>query len=137
MGNDNFDYIDRSNFTPNLKKRDRDDAIDLMGASGHFKDGRAFRVECWAAYEMTFLTYYFSTKGLENLTPLEIKELLVSENVIEFDDEEYRACGYTGINVEAKVKKDASGHDMWEATVIVGDEDGSFVNDNVRMKRFV
>jgi hypothetical protein len=45
MGNENFYFIDRPDFTPNLDKRDQDDTLDLIVASGFFKDGRAFRVE--------------------------------------------------------------------------------------------
>lgn len=57
----------------------------------------------------------------------------MSSRPISFNEEKK----YDGINVEAKISKDASGHDIWEVTVMVGDEDGTFVNDSVRMKRFV
>ena len=116
-----YPTVNRSSFKPNFVKRDSDDQIDISFAEGIFSDGRPFRVEFWAANQVSYLTYYFSSVNIENLSESDLKEYLKSEHVIEFKDEEFRSSGFTGINVDARKRLDDSGNEIWEVTVIVGD----------------
>ena len=81
-----------------------------------------------ARLQTTYLTFYMPTRGIENATPQEIKELLIKNKLIYFDDDKFLSAGFGGgINVEIKKSIDISNHEMWEATIIVGDEDGTYV----------
>jgi len=67
---------DRSNKTQNFVKSEENPAIDLGWNEGLISDGRPYRVECWAEYQITMLTFFFSTTGMENYSDLMFKELL-------------------------------------------------------------
>jgi hypothetical protein len=136
MEDSKYPIVDRSEFKPNFVLRDRDDQIDISFADGIFSDGRPFRVEFWAANQVSYLTYYFSSADISNFTASDLKQYLTSEHVIAFDDEKFHACGFTGINVDAWKTVDSSGNELWAATVIVGDEDGTYIHDSVRTKRY-
>jgi len=99
------------------------------GGEGTLSDGRPFRMECWAAYQVTYLTYFMSTLGIENLTNEELRELLVQEQLTTFYDDKFRFGGYGGCNVDGNKEMDASGNEMWSITVIVGDEDGTYAGN--------
>ena len=131
-----FPEIDRSNFTPKLSKKHIDDQLDLSWGEGYFRDGRPFRIECWSANQITYLTYYISTIGLENARDENLKNLLVSEGLIVFDDEKFLSSGFSGCNVSATKKVDASDNQIWEITIIVGDEDGTYIKDHFPLKRY-
>ena len=126
-----YPRVNRAHFKPNFVKKDRDDQIDLGWAEGVFSDGRPFRLEVWAATYVRYYTYYFSIVDIEYYSPSDLKKYLVSENVIEFDDEKYLASGFTGINVSARKVADDSGNDIWEVTIIVDDDDGPYVHNKI------
>lgn len=90
MKKSQYTPVDRSDFRPNFKKRDEDDQLDIGFAEGRFNDGRPFRAEFWAAYQISFLTYLFSSVGIEDLSESDLKEYLESEHTIEFDDETFQ-----------------------------------------------
>ncbi len=131
-----YPRVDRSHYKLNFEKRDSDDHIDLGFAEGIFSDGRPFRAECWAAYQHTFLTFYFSSNDIENMTNKDLKEYLKSEHAVEFLDDKYAASGFTGINVDSRKKVDASDREIWEVTVTVGDEDGTYIKRSVSLQRY-
>ena len=119
-----FPKPDRSGLKPNSGKD-----IDLAWGEGSLSNGRPFRMECWAAYQCTFLTFFMSTSGLEEATNQDLKQLMISEQIAVFHDEEFNSSGYGGCNVEAKKEVDDSGNEMWSITVIVGDEDGTYASN--------
>lgn len=127
---------DRSNFKPNFVKKDSNDQIDIGYTEGVFTDGRPYRTEFWAANQISYLTYYFSSADIESMTANDLKEYLISEHVIKFHDTEFQSSGYTGINIDAKKKLDASGNELWEVTVIVGDEDGTYILDYNTLRKY-
>ena len=131
-----YPKIDRSDFTPNFYKRDSDDQLDLSWGEGRLSDGRPFRVECWATNQVTYLTYIMPTKGIEEATNDEFKSLLISEGLIDFEDEKFLSSGFSGLNVSGRKRIDPSGNEMWDITVIVGDEDGTYVHDHVPLRRY-
>lgn len=136
MDEKQYPSVDRSDFKPNFVKRDDDDQIDIAFAEGRFNDGRPFRAEFWAANQVSYLTYYFSSVDIEDLSSQDLKEYLKSEHPIEFDDEAFLSSGYTGTNISAKRMLDASGNEIWDVTIIVGDEDGTFIRGGARLRRY-
>ena len=110
---------DRSNFQPNLSKTPENDVLDLGWQEGILRDGRPFRGEYWCQDQISMITFFFSTIGLENASQEDLKLLLVSENLIQFKPGRAR--------VEARKVVDSSAHEMWSVNVAVGDEDETFV----------
>lgn len=119
---------DRSSFTPNLHKSAENPALDLGWAEGTLKDGRPYRAECWAEDGMTSLTLFFSTKGIERFTDAEFAALLEAEGLIQFIGERRY--------VAAAPFTDASGNAMWSVTVVVGDDEDTYVVDQVALRRY-
>ena len=131
-----FPKPDRSKFKPSSDMTQEDYQLDIAWGEGTLSDGRPFRMECWAASQMTFLTYFMSTLGIENLTNEGLKELLEREQIVDFYDEKFRFGGFTGCNVDAKKVIDASENEMWSITIIIGDEDGTYANNVVPLLRY-
>jgi hypothetical protein len=98
-----YPQIDRGNFIPVPHE-------DMGWSEGQFKNGRPFRVECWAQNEYTYLTFFLSVQGIEGATENDLKDMLVSDGIVDFDDDKFIAYGYSGLNVQAEKMMDASGN---------------------------
>jgi hypothetical protein len=131
-----YPTADRSDFTPNFVKKDFDDQLDIGFAEGIFSDGRPFRAEFWAANQISFLTYYFSSADIESFSDGDLRAYLETEHSIDFQDEKFVSSGFEGINIDASKAFDASGNEIWEVTIIVGDEDGTYMRNGVVLKRY-
>ena len=82
-------------------------------------DGRPYRVEAWAESQVMMLTYFFSTRGLEDASDSTLTQLLVDEGLVEFlSDKRY---------VSALKTTDAAGSEMWSVNLVVGDDDLEYV----------
>lgn len=119
---------DRSNQTPNRAKTPENDVLDIGWNEGVLSDGRPYRVECWAQDQTTFLTYFFSTHGLENVTDARFAELLVREGLLRFTGSQRY--------VAARTLKDASGNAMWSVNVVIGDDEDTFVADRGPLRSY-
>lgn len=119
---------DRSAFTPNFRKSDENPAVDIGWAEGTLKDGRPYRAECWAEDGLTSLTFFLSTIGLEALTDADFAALLEGEGLLRFTGE--------GRYVAACPLTDSSGNDMWSVNVVVGDDETTFVVDQVQLRNY-
>ena len=125
----NYPAIDRSNIFPEEHRK-------YGYGEGTLKDGRPFRIEGWFEQGFTYLSYYLPTIAIENHSPEDLKELLVSEGLVIFDDEKFLSSGFSGINLSSNTITDASGTDLWEIVVIVGDEDDTYVKSHVALKKY-
>lgn len=67
-------FVDRTEQTP---RRNEYGEVNIGWNAGLLKDGRPFFAECWAVDQITMLTLYFSTIGIENKTPEEIDSILL------------------------------------------------------------
>ena len=119
---------DRSDQTPNFVKSAENDALDIGWNEGNLSDGRPYHIECWAVNQITMLTFFFSTSGIEKYTETMLKELLVEERLVQF------------IKKDAPVKVmhyiDASGNEMWSVNVGIGTEDELFANDLISLRAY-
>ena len=123
--------VNRGHFLP-------DPHEDISWAEGTFHDGRPFRIEYWARSYSSFITVYISFLDIENASKQELKDLLIAEDLIEFDDRKYLNSGFGGgINLTAKKFKDASDNEMWSLTIIVGDDDGSYIHTKVPFQKYI
>lgn len=118
---------DRSKRKPNFS-RELGSVIDLAWGEGLLSDGRPFRAEAWCEDQMTFITYFFSTRGLEDKDRHDLAGYLVREGLVEFKGEKkYISAG--------KIR-DYSGHEMWSVTIIIGDEDETFATDKFPLQPY-
>lgn len=67
-------FVDRTGETPSQNEYVE---INIGWNAGLLSDGRPFFTECWAVDQITMLTFYFSTKDIENITPEEMDKLLL------------------------------------------------------------
>ena len=126
-----YPEIDRRKFIPNRGQ-------DAAFGEGNFKDGRPFRVEMWFDQGYTYLTYFLPKIGIEEAGPETLRDMLVSEGIIDFHDERFHDAGYDSINLDVKEGTDDADNEMWLGTVIVGEPESEevFISDHVNMKRF-
>ena len=116
----NYPRPDRSDFMPNRVKSDENAAVDLGWAEGVFADGRPWRMECWAEEQLTCLTVFCSSIGLEPASDSGFPELLEAEGLVRYLlPEQYYSA-------PAKRFTDASGNSMWSINVVVGDDESVF-----------
>jgi hypothetical protein len=108
---------DRSHFTPNRVKTDANDTLDIGWAEGVMRDGRPWRAEAWCQDQVTFLTFFFSSLGLEQATDAVLTALLKAEDLVRFTSDEGES--YTG----GRLIRDDGGQEVWEVVVVVGDDD--------------
>lgn len=119
---------DRSDHVPNFTKADDRDYLDIGWNEGTLSDGRPFRLECWAEDQVTMLTYFMSTRGLEEVDAEFFQALLEREGLIRFrSDRKY---------VSSATLFDPSGHEMWSVNVVVGDDDDTFVDDLLPLRNY-
>ena len=125
-----YPKFDRGHFFPNPHE-------DLAWAEGRLQNGRPFLIEYWLYPYTSLLTIFMSTLDLEYSSEQELKDMLIEEGLIEFDDDNYHNFCSDGINLTAKKCQDASNNEMWALTLIVGDEDGTYVHDKIPLKKYL
>jgi hypothetical protein len=111
---------DRSDQTPNFVKSAENEALDIGWNEGNLSDGRQYRIESWAEDQITMLTFFFSTSGIDKYTEAMLKELLVEEELVQFIKKDAPVSGFHYI--------DAGGNEMWSVNVCISTEDELFAN---------
>jgi len=96
---------------------------DRPCGEGILKDGRPVTAYFWTDTNLGWYELYMSTMGLENASAADLRSILGSEEIVNFNDGAFTDSGYTGVNVSANKIKDAANNEMWKMTVIVYDED--------------
>ena len=119
---------DRSDQIRNFSKAEGDD-LDIGWNDGVLSDGRPYRVEGWAADQITLLTFFFSTAQIETYTDAQFIKLLEDEGLIEFSSDQKYVAG--------EIVEDASGNQMWSVNVVIADENNEFTKDSVSLKPYV
>lgn len=109
---------------------------DWFWSEGTLSDDRPFRAGLWYQSWFTYLAVYMSTKDIEHLSERELKDLLVSEGIMTFDDDLYLSSGFYGINLRAGKFLDHSGSEMWHIAITIGDEDGTYVRTHFKNNRY-
>lgn len=122
-----FPLPNRTSFRPNFVRTAEDSHVDLGWDEGIFSDRRPYRAEAWAEEGATFLTFFFAAEGLESFDTASLRSYLEQEGVLTVLREDAVHIG------AARVVDDAS-IDVWSVTVVVGGEDGVFIEDNTHIK---
>src|SRR5688572_70832 len=111
-----FPKPDRSNYKPNFHKTPDKDSLDIGWNEGVLSDGRPYRAEAWCQDQTNFLTYFFSTSGMEQFMRNQLIELLEREGLVRFVSQQR----YVG----AGILTDASGNEIFSLTVTLSIDRG-------------
>lgn len=119
---------DRSSVPRCFDRRSGADQLDIAWTEGTFNGGRPYRKEFWTQNQLSLVTFFFSSIGLEDLGNRQLAQLLIDEDLIRFTGEQSYCAGVRLI--------DDSGNDMWSLNIIVGSEDEIYVVDQQDMSRY-
>lgn len=108
---------DRSAYTPSRTKTAEHPQVDIGWNEGVFRDGRPYRVELWAMDQVTSLTVFFSTAGLEQLTNEAARELLEHEGILT------PAANTAYRSAYARLYVDGAGKPMWSVNTVIADDE--------------
>ena len=86
-----FPIPDRSKQTIHLTK-DEDGVIDIGWCDGVLSDGRAYRAEMWAEDQISLLTIFFSSIGMEEFDTEQIRRLIQIEGLVSFVENGQQRC---------------------------------------------
>ena len=119
---------DRSDHIRNFVKSEENEAIDVGWNEGSLSDDRQYHVECWVEDQITMLTFFFSTVGIEKYSEKRLKDLLVEEKLVQFikNDAPLSTMRIT----------DAGGNELWSVNVVIGTEDELFANDLISLRAY-
>jgi hypothetical protein len=123
-----FPKPDRSDFQPNRFKNDDWPQFDIRWQEAVLWDGRPFRAEFWARDNTSSLTFFVPAEGIDLSDDDKAARYLELTGLIRFLPGK-RSCRATKIN-------DASGHEVWSITVVVGDEYDTFIEDKLQLQRY-
>ena len=112
---------DRSNTSPNLVKTAENPVLDLGWNEGFLSDSRPYRVEAWAEDQVSAVTFFLSTAGIENHSNAQFADLLEREQLIAYHPDGRRSAA-------AMPFTDASGKSVWSVSVVTGDDEETFVD---------
>jgi hypothetical protein len=117
-----FPIPDRTKQPIRLTK-EPDGAVDLLWCDGVLSDGRAFRAEMWAQDQVSMLTFFFSTFGLEDLDQEAMKRLVEREGLVSFRSGESYCDAARFI--------DDGGNEVWSVNIVVGDDEQTYIDNSV------
>jgi hypothetical protein len=109
---------------PVLSRKDEDGVIDIGWCEGVLSDGRAFRAEMWAQDQVSSLTMFFSSIGLEDLDPEAMKRFVEQEGLVSF-----RSGGLGGFMAGLYI--DDGGNQVWSVNIVVGADDETYIGNSV------
>jgi|SRR5580692_7632308 hypothetical protein len=118
-----FSSPDRSKQTVRFTK-DEDGVIDIGWCDGVLSDGRAYRAEMWAEDQVSMLTIFFSTGGMEELEAEQIRRLIQVEELVSFVENGQQHCS-------ALKSTDDAGNEVWSVNVAVGDDEMTFLTKSI------
>ena len=118
-----FPIPDRSKQTIHFS-RDEDGVIDIGWCEGVLFDGRPFRAEMWAQDQISMLTFFFSTDGIEDVSVEQIAYVLEDEGLVTFPKTGSKRC-------EAVMLEDDAGNRVWSVNIAVGAEDVTYLEKAV------
>lgn len=123
-----FPRPDRSDQTPRLTRTAENAGLDIGWNEGVLRDGRPWRLEAWVEDGVTMFTYFFARRGIRARSDAGFATLLEREELLRFTGEQRF--------VQALPLIDVAGHELWSVNVVAGDEDGNFVDETVRLRRY-
>lgn len=120
-----FPIVDHVNWT----FEDKDDFGDVnLGWNAGLLGNVPYFAECWASNGLTMLTVFVSAKLMNGkATADELTEIFVEDKLFSRRDQ--------GLHVEVSWFKDGNGNDFYSYNVVVGDEEGVYL-DKLKIEPF-
>lgn len=119
---------DRSDQVRHFRK-DEDGVIDIGWSDGAMSDGRPYIAEMWAQDQVSMLTLFFSSKGIEDSNGEQIRNLIVKEGLVAFRSGAQTYCDSTAFI-------DCAGNALWSVNIVVGDEDNTYLTASPSIRRY-
>lgn len=104
------------------------DEINIGYAEGILSDGRPYRMECWAVDQITNLTIFISSIGINHYSSANVLDFLEAEGL-------YWKLSSTFYG-SARLFTDENGNEFWSANLVVGDEEGTYI-DSIPLNNWV
>lgn len=92
---------------------DWDDSTIIRDEVLYLEDGRPVRVQFWSEYGYTFLTYFFSSEGIERLSGDMLIRYLMNNGIV------IRKTPFDA--VDASIVKDDCHNECWNLTIPIDD----------------
>jgi hypothetical protein len=118
---------DRSSLTPNLTVKAIDRELDIGWAEGEWKDGRPYRAELWSWGDLSVVTFFLSTLGLEDAREPELAGLLDKNSLVEFLRKR---------KVYPEKVLDSAGNEMWALTIPIREGNKTLVKFGFRLNPY-
>ncbi len=96
-----------------------DPQYNLGWDAGMLPDSRPYFLECWATCGITMLTYYISTKGIEDSATDDLIRILEDAKLVHITDPDNNRTQAIKVN-------DDTGNEFWSINIVVGDEEGTY-----------
>jgi hypothetical protein len=109
---------------PIRSTKDQDGVIDIGWCDGVLSDGRPFRAEMWAQDQVSMLTVFFSSIGLDDPDAEAMKRFVEQEGLISFRSGGPSYCS-------AALFIDDGGNQVWSVNIVVGDENQTYIDNSV------
>jgi hypothetical protein len=105
--------------------KDEEGVIDIGWCDGVLSDSRAFRAEMWAQEQISMLTIFFSSIGINELDQDAICRFVQDEGLVSFSEKaDPKYCS------SAKFIDDA-GNQLWSVNIVVGDEETAYLANSI------
>lgn len=104
--------VDKTEQTP---AKNEYDEINIGWNAGMLDEKRPYFAECWAAYRITMLTLYVSTKGIEDMSSEALEQW--------FQDIGYYHARNDANHGEVLTFKNKKGEEFYSINIVVGTED--------------
>lgn len=97
--------------------------VNVGWNAGIVEGNRPFFCECWAE-GITVLTYFISTKGIEEYSVEQIEKMLADAEIIWY-------VGERKYPTSVQKFTDHEGNEFFSINIIVGDDDGTYIEGGV------
>ena len=100
--------------------RNEFDEVNIGWNAGLIDGKRPYFCECWAD-GCTVITYFISTKGIEDYTVGQLEEMLSNADIISYNCQEH-------YEASAMTFTDHSGNEFYSVNMVVGDEEKTYTD---------
>ncbi len=108
-------YLPMKDFTEQVPGKSEDGGVNISWYAGLLEERRPFFAETWAVDQITMLTIYVSTEGIENITADELGQWFQDIGYIGFDDEIVKPT--------VRIIEDHKGNRFFSINICIGIDD--------------
>ncbi|MCD8198702.1 MAG: hypothetical protein LUD24_00740 [Phascolarctobacterium sp.] len=128
MSEREFPIPRRINYIPSPLEPDEDGVLDIGFHCGNLKDGRPYRLECWAMDEIIMVTVMFSDMNIRSYLRQDMYDLLKQEKLVDY------ISGKKPLQF-ARTHDDA-GNSMWMLNIMLADGKGRYAKLKIKLQSY-